>query len=283
VCQGHGQAHRPGAYGGAVLTEPRDLDQAELEQFLERRWGLRDPTLDYLPVGFGSHHWRCDSQETHSFVSVDDLEAGFQAGPDADAAFAALDRAFRTAAALRNDAGLEFVVAPLPDDEGLVLCRLSDRYAVRVSPLVEGGSSGFGRLRGSRGSPPDGSRAGTSPRCDRERSRRPPSTGGLRASLQSCARGSAPRSRSTVGIRPVRRADSAPATRQRVRAGTTSPRLRRVGRPRARRLGVLAALLPDRVEGGARAVLPAQHNSGAELFEVEAPGLRIRCFSCADP
>ena len=127
-----------------MLTEPRDLDRAELERLLERWWGLRDPTLDYLPVGFGSHHWRCDSRGTHSFVSVDDLEAGFQAGPDADAAFTALDRAFRTAASLRDDAGLEFVVAPLADDDGLVLRRLSDRYAIRVSPLVEGDSSGFG-------------------------------------------------------------------------------------------------------------------------------------------
>jgi spectinomycin phosphotransferase len=127
-----------------VLTEPRDLDRVELEQLLERLWGLRDPTLDYLPVGFGSHHWRCESQNTHSFISVDDLEAGFQAGPDTDAAFAALNRAFRTAAALRDDAGLEFVVAPRADDEGLVLRRLSDRYAVRVSPLIEGESSGFG-------------------------------------------------------------------------------------------------------------------------------------------
>ena len=128
-----------------MLTEPRDLDRTELEQLLERRWGLRDPTLDYLPVGFGSHHWRSvDSRGTHSFVSVDDLEAGFQAGPDTDAAFAALDRAFRTAATLRDDAGLEFVVAPLADDEGFVLRRLSDRYAVRVSPLIEGERSGFG-------------------------------------------------------------------------------------------------------------------------------------------
>ena len=127
-----------------MLTEPRDLDRVELKQLLERLWGLRDPTLDYLPVGFGSHHWRCESQNTHSFISVDDLEAGFQAGPDTDAAFAALDRAFRTAAALRDDAGLEFVVAPRADDEGLVLRRLSDRYAVRVSPLIEGESSGFG-------------------------------------------------------------------------------------------------------------------------------------------
>jgi spectinomycin phosphotransferase len=128
-----------------VLTEPEDLDRAELEALLERHWGLRGATLTYLKVGFGSHHWRADgSRSTQRFVTVDDLEAGFQAGPDTDSAFAALDRAFRTAGRLRNEAKLDFVVAPLPDYEGSVIRRLSDRYAVTVSPLIEGESSTYG-------------------------------------------------------------------------------------------------------------------------------------------
>ena len=128
-----------------MFTEPEDLDRAELEAVLERYWGLRGATLEYLRVGFGSHHWRADdSRGTHRFVTVDDLEAGFQAGPDTDSAFAALDRAFRTAAVLRHEAKLEFVVAPLPDGEGNVIRRLSDRYAVTLSPLIEGESSAYG-------------------------------------------------------------------------------------------------------------------------------------------
>jgi spectinomycin phosphotransferase len=128
-----------------VLSEPEDLDRAELEAIVKRHWGLRGATLEYLPVGFGSHHWTAeDSRGARWFVSVDDLEAGFQAGPDADAAFAALERAFRTAVALRDEARLDFVVAPLSDDEGLVVRRVSDRYAVRLSPLVEGASSAAG-------------------------------------------------------------------------------------------------------------------------------------------
>jgi spectinomycin phosphotransferase len=132
-------------YGGVVLREPEDLDRAELEAVLQRHWGLCGATLAYLPVGFGSHHWSAeDAGGARRFVSVDDLEAGFQAGPDTDAAFAALEWAFRTAAALRDEAKLDFVVAPLADDEGAVIRRLSDRYAVRVSPLVEGASSASG-------------------------------------------------------------------------------------------------------------------------------------------
>jgi hypothetical protein len=135
---------------GAVLTEPRDLDRSRLEQVLEDRWGLRDPRLDYLAVGFGSHHWSAiDSRGTRRFVTVDDLEADFRAVPDADSAFAALDRAFRTAAALRDDATLEFVLAPLFDRDGAVIHRLGDRYAVTVSPFIDGESSEYGPYEGA--------------------------------------------------------------------------------------------------------------------------------------
>ena len=128
-----------------MLTEPSDLDRAALRAVVERHWGLRDVTFDYLPLGFGSHHWEAlDARGARRFVTVDDLEAGFQAGPDADATFAALDRAFRTAAALRDEAELDLVVAPLVDDEGVVIRRLSDRYAVTVSPFIEGTSSVYG-------------------------------------------------------------------------------------------------------------------------------------------
>jgi spectinomycin phosphotransferase len=128
-----------------VLTEPGDLDRAELHALLERHWGLHDLTLDYLPLGFGSHHWSAvDSRGVRRFVTVDDLAAGFQAGPNPDWAFAALERAFRTAAVLRDEAGLDFVVAPSPDHEGIVTRRLDDRYSVTVSPFIEGQSSTWG-------------------------------------------------------------------------------------------------------------------------------------------
>jgi spectinomycin phosphotransferase len=128
-----------------VLTEPADLDRAELEAVLEHHWGLRGTQLEYLPVGFGSHHWRAfDSRGDRWFVTADDLQAAFQAGTNTDAAFAAVDRAFRTASWLHDEAGLEFVVAPLRDDDGTVIRRLSDRYAVTVAPFIVGESSAWG-------------------------------------------------------------------------------------------------------------------------------------------
>jgi spectinomycin phosphotransferase len=126
-----------------VLSPPTDLDSDALALVLTH-WGLREARLAYLPVGFGSHHWSCDGGGRRFFVTVDDLEATFQPGPDADAAFAALERAYRTAAALRDDAGLGFVLAPLHDGEGAVIHRLDARYAVSVAPFVDGTSSAYG-------------------------------------------------------------------------------------------------------------------------------------------
>ncbi|HEY7421675.1 MAG TPA: phosphotransferase [Gaiellaceae bacterium] len=129
-----------------MLTEPPDLDRRELVAVLERFWSLHGVTIDYLPVGFGSHHWHArDDRGERRFVTVDDLHAGFQPGSDADEAFASLERALRTAVALRDEAGLEFVVAPLAADTGGAVYRLSQRYAVTVFPFVEGKSSPHGR------------------------------------------------------------------------------------------------------------------------------------------
>ncbi len=127
-----------------MLTPPTDLDPVALVEELAH-WGLREPKLEYLPVGFGSHHWRADNPDgSRAFVTVDDLTAAFQGGDDVHSAFSALERAYRTAAALRNGAGLEFVLAPLADDEGGPSRRLGERYAVSVTPFLEGSSSSFG-------------------------------------------------------------------------------------------------------------------------------------------
>lgn len=129
----------------SVLSEPTDLDGSRLRVVLEERWRLTTPALAYLPVGFGSHHWlAADAHGRRLFVSVDDLEAPFQAGPGSAIAFAALARAFRTAVALRERAHLPFVAAPIPDRAGEVLVQLTSRYAVRVEPFVDGEAGAYG-------------------------------------------------------------------------------------------------------------------------------------------
>ncbi len=125
-----------------MLTEPADLDRSLLAAALADGWALVEPRLEYLPVGFGSHHWEArDGRGVRRFVTVDDLEASHRAGPDADGSFAALEQAFSTAAGLR---GLDFVVAPVPALDGSILRRLSARYALTVAPFIDGAHRDWG-------------------------------------------------------------------------------------------------------------------------------------------
>jgi spectinomycin phosphotransferase len=130
-----------------VYSEPRDLDRAALTDALERHWQIAATRLDYMPIGFGSHHWEAVGADgARWFVSADDLRSGPHAGRDPDDVFAVLDRAFRTAVALRDDAGLEFVQAPIPSDGGAVLHRIGARYAIRLEPFVDGAAGEFGEF-----------------------------------------------------------------------------------------------------------------------------------------
>jgi len=105
---------------------------------LEVGWGFRAASLSYQAVGFGSHHWLAeDARGNRLFLTVDDLTAKLgRADDSADAAFGRLDRAFRTAVALRRDGGLEFVLAPVLAGDGRVLHRLQDRYSLVVHPYL---------------------------------------------------------------------------------------------------------------------------------------------------
>ncbi|MBO4205393.1 phosphotransferase, partial [Micromonospora echinofusca] len=69
---------------------------------------------------------------------------GGTGGTGREAAADQLDRAFRTASALHTDAGLDLVVAPVPTRTGAVVRRLTDRYALSVTPMVAGTAGRFG-------------------------------------------------------------------------------------------------------------------------------------------
>jgi len=132
-----------------VYSAPPDLDRTALVGALRRHWGIDALSLDYLPVGFGSHHWEAVGADgSRWFVSADDLGAAHHAGLAPDDVFEVLNRAFRTAAALRADAGLEFVLAPIPSEGGTVLHRMDPRYAIRVEPFVDGAAEDLGDFDG---------------------------------------------------------------------------------------------------------------------------------------
>jgi hypothetical protein len=133
-------------YCGPVFTQPDDLAEGSIGDVLLAGWGFMASSVEYQAVGFGSHHWlAADTRGARLFVTVDDLSAKRRTVSDTtDAAFGRLTRAFSTALSLRADAGLAFVVAPVPAAGGQVLCRLQDRYSVVVHPFVAGSSAGDG-------------------------------------------------------------------------------------------------------------------------------------------
>lgn len=128
-----------------MRSAPPDLVPERLAAALAEGWQLRAGSLEYLPVGGGSHHWLLAGEDgVRHFVTVDDLDGKDWLGGTRQAVSAGLGRALRTAAALRGRAGLEFVVAPVPDSGGKPLRRVDDRYTVSVFPFLNGSSFPFG-------------------------------------------------------------------------------------------------------------------------------------------
>lgn len=128
-----------------VRSPPAELTLGDLTAALSRGWGLREAALAYVPEGGGSHHWRLDGDDGRRwFVTVDDLDGKDWLGGDRETVFAGLGRSLATAAALRDTAGLEFVLAPVAAGNGELLQRFCHRYAVSVYPFVDGHSFAFG-------------------------------------------------------------------------------------------------------------------------------------------
>jgi spectinomycin phosphotransferase/16S rRNA (guanine(1405)-N(7))-methyltransferase len=129
-----------------VFTRPDDLPEAVLAGALRDGWGFTPASLEYQAVGFGSHHWLAtDARGGRVFATVDDLTARLRTRQDtADAAFGRLSRALATALSLRAEAGLAFVVAPVPASGGQVAARLSGRYSLAAYPYLTGTPAGAG-------------------------------------------------------------------------------------------------------------------------------------------
>ena len=102
-------------------------------------WGLPAGTLSYAAVGGGSYHWvAVADQREQWFVTVDDLDGKGWLGRTRPAVLAGLHAAMDTAVALRDQAGLGFVVAPVPALDGQTVRPLGDRHAVAVFPFLPG-------------------------------------------------------------------------------------------------------------------------------------------------
>jgi spectinomycin phosphotransferase len=119
-----------------VRERPLDIRDSEVATALARQWPLSVQELFYLPVGFGGYHWLvADEAGSRWFVTVSDLAAPWV--PD-------LSAAMQAAAWLAGEAGLEFVVAPVPTRAGLVVGSLNIRHALTLFPYLDAAASHFG-------------------------------------------------------------------------------------------------------------------------------------------
>jgi spectinomycin phosphotransferase len=138
-----------------VRSVPADLATERVAAALADGWRLGGASMDgasmdgasmeYVPAGAGGYHWKVTGADGRArFVTVDDLDDKDWLGDTRDGVFAGLEQALSTAAALRDEAGLDFVVAPVAARGGEVVRRVDDRYAVSVFPFLDGRSHSFG-------------------------------------------------------------------------------------------------------------------------------------------
>jgi spectinomycin phosphotransferase len=125
-------------YRRAVFSRPDGLPDEVVARELTEGWGLGEVEVRYAPVGFGSHHWQVSRGPHRWFATVDDLLTGH--APDARSTAATRDRlmAALTGARRLRDAGLAFVVAPLPDAAGRLVRVVAEHYALALYPFVDG-------------------------------------------------------------------------------------------------------------------------------------------------
>ncbi|WP_020579280.1 phosphotransferase enzyme family protein [Actinopolymorpha alba] len=117
-----------------MLTPPEDLAPDQVSSYLHTYWGLDGVQVSYLPAGHGSHNWTAVASDgTTWFVKA------MRRGPDSDFSQATLQTA--TAA---HQAGLDFVLAPIPDHTGAALRPVSPAWQLALFPHVEGRNPDFG-------------------------------------------------------------------------------------------------------------------------------------------
>lgn len=128
-----------------VLAAPEGLDEGDLRAGLRDGWRITAASMTYRPVGWGSHHWDVTGTDgTRWFVTVDELSAKRQTGGEPlDAGFARLSASLAVATGLK-EAGLGFVVAPVPAANGEPAVRLGGAFAAAVYPFVTGQSFSWG-------------------------------------------------------------------------------------------------------------------------------------------
>ncbi|EFL26501.1 StrN protein [Streptomyces himastatinicus ATCC 53653] len=111
-----------------VLSRPSFITDDAVARAVAAHWLPEAAEADYLPWGFGAHHWRVAGGGTSLFVTLDQLAPRHTA--------ASLEAAYAGAAALA-DAGLGVVCAPLPARTGRFTVDVGAGM-LSVTPWLEG-------------------------------------------------------------------------------------------------------------------------------------------------
>ncbi|MDP8911599.1 MAG: phosphotransferase [Actinomycetota bacterium] len=123
---------------------PDDIGTSAVIGAVAGGWAFEVAEVEYAPVGAGSYHWVVrDRDGTRRFVTVDDLDHKPWLGDTRESVYEGLGRSFDTAVALRN-AGLAFVVAPIPTTRGDTLRRIGPRHTIALFPFVDGQAGRYG-------------------------------------------------------------------------------------------------------------------------------------------
>lgn len=117
-----------------MQSPPSDLTPEELLGVVRNGWIADAVSAGYLPVGFGSHHWRVEDASGRPWFASADLVDGRDEAER-------LAAAFGVAAAARA-AGVQGAHGPMPASDGSLVV-LSGRWAVSVQPWTEGRAGSF--------------------------------------------------------------------------------------------------------------------------------------------
>ena len=125
-----------------MLTRPAGLCDGDVEKVIEEAWGIAVTSLEYRPIGFGSHHWAASgARGVRHFVTVDELSAESR-GRDEVSVLGLHLRPALTAATDLRAFGCRFVVAPIATKTDGPFARF-DRYAVALYPFIDGQGFSF--------------------------------------------------------------------------------------------------------------------------------------------
>jgi len=130
-----------------MRDKPTGMREGDLRLALAEGWQIEPAALRYAPVGGGSYHWEVRDQAARRwFVTVDDLDDKPWLGTTRTAVLAGLRTAMEVAVALRHEAGLPFVAAPVPGTAGQAVRPVDARYAAAVFRFVDGPPGRFGAV-----------------------------------------------------------------------------------------------------------------------------------------